>query len=81
MTDYTLYSSCEPCVMCAAAIVRVKLGRLVYSVSQEKLDSIAGTRIVLSSKDIFKNSFHKPEITAGILKVEDEKIFDGYVWA
>lgn len=30
LSDYTLYSSCEPCFMCSGALVWMKLGRLVY---------------------------------------------------
>ena len=37
LQDYTLYSSCEPCFMCSGAMVWVKLGRLVYGVSNDDL--------------------------------------------
>ena len=33
LSDYTLYSSCEPCFMCCGAMVWTKLGRLVYGAS------------------------------------------------
>ncbi|MGY0006111.1 nucleoside deaminase [Micromonospora sp. I033] len=33
----TLYTSCQPCGMCAAAIERSGLGRVVYALSAEQL--------------------------------------------
>jgi tRNA(Arg) A34 adenosine deaminase TadA len=33
----TLYTSCQPCQMCAGAIVRSGLGRVVYALSTEQL--------------------------------------------
>lgn len=37
LSDYTLYSSCEPCFMCCGAMVWVKLGKLVYGASDRDL--------------------------------------------
>ena len=42
LTDYTLYSSCEPCFMCCGAMVWTKLGRLVYGASDIDLCDILG---------------------------------------
>ncbi|WEB39054.1 nucleoside deaminase [Streptomyces yunnanensis] len=36
-TRTTLYTSCEPCTMCAGGIVRSGLGRVVYALSTEQL--------------------------------------------
>ncbi|MER0443926.1 nucleoside deaminase [Streptomyces sp. Edi4] len=33
----TLYTSCQPCGMCAGAILRSSLGRVVYALSTEQL--------------------------------------------
>jgi tRNA(Arg) A34 adenosine deaminase TadA len=33
----TMYTSCQPCSMCAGAIVRSGLGRVVYALSSEQL--------------------------------------------
>jgi tRNA(Arg) A34 adenosine deaminase TadA len=37
----TMYTSCEPCGMCAGAISRSGLGRVVYSISGEQMGEIA----------------------------------------
>jgi tRNA(Arg) A34 adenosine deaminase TadA len=39
----TLYSSCEPCAMCAGAIYWTGVGRLVYALSETELYKITGT--------------------------------------
>ncbi|MGH8867447.1 MAG: nucleoside deaminase [Actinomycetes bacterium] len=36
----TMYTSCQPCPMCAGAIGRSGLGRVVYALSQEQLDEL-----------------------------------------
>ncbi|MEO3794307.1 nucleoside deaminase [Nonomuraea sp. B10E15] len=36
----TMYTSCQPCGMCAGAIARSGLGRVVYALSGEQLDGL-----------------------------------------
>jgi tRNA(Arg) A34 adenosine deaminase TadA len=38
----TMYSSCEPCVMCAGALYWTGVGRLVYALSETKLYKMTG---------------------------------------
>lgn len=38
----TMYSSCEPCVMCAGAMYWTGVGRLVYALSETKLYEMTG---------------------------------------
>ena len=42
LSEYTLYTSCEPCFMCSGAMVWTKLGRLVYGASNIELERILG---------------------------------------
>ena len=37
----TMYTSCEPCPMCAAAIERSGLGRVVFALSSEQAEAVA----------------------------------------
>ena len=51
--DCTIYSSCEPCLMCMGAIIYAGIGRLVYAATLE--DSAFGVNeILVSSKEIAK---------------------------
>ena len=42
LADYTMYTSTEPCEMCATAIHYAGLDRVVYSVSGETLSELRG---------------------------------------
>ena len=68
LRDYTLYSSCEPCFMCAGAMVWVKLGRLVYAASDRDLGDILGTEGFDCSETVFAHSPFRPRVTAGVLR-------------
>ena len=78
LSEYTLYSSCEPCAMCSAAMVWAKLGRLVYSVAHEQLAVIAGSNIMVPCAEVFERSPHKPLLTERLLNEEGLKVFEGY---
>jgi tRNA(Arg) A34 adenosine deaminase TadA len=39
----TMYTSCEPCPMCAYAIDRSGLGRVVFALSAEQFQALSGT--------------------------------------
>ncbi|KAB2446127.1 nucleoside deaminase [Bacillus thuringiensis] len=78
LSEYKLYTSCEPCVMCSGAMVWSNLGKIVYSVSHDQLAKIAGSNIMVSCKEIFEKSPQKPEVVEGILNEEGLKVFDGY---
>jgi len=78
LSDYTLYTSCEPCVMCTGAMVWSKLGKIVYSVSHDQLAEIAGSNIMIASKEVFEKSPHKPLLIEQVLNAEGLKVFEGY---
>ena len=56
----TLYTSTEPCAMCAGAIFWSGISKIVYGCSTEKLGEIAGGNFVVPCRDLFK--FGKREI-------------------
>lgn len=70
LTDYTMYSSCEPCFMCSGAMVWTKLGRLVYGAGNMDLEEILGNKGCNCSKMVFENSFYAPKVTEGVLREE-----------
>lgn len=54
----TLYSSAEPCAMCAGAIYWAGIGRLVYGLSEQRLKAITGDHpenptLDLPCRDVF----------------------------
>jgi len=80
LSGYTLYSSCEPCVMCAGAIFYANISRLVYSVTLEELFPLYGGGIKISSRELFRRSSNPIEITGGLLAEEGARVFEGYEW-
>ena len=62
----TLYSSAEPCVMCAGAIFWANIGRVVFGIDAERLRAFRGERqdqrdAELSCRDVFAASPHPIE--------------------
>lgn len=62
----TLYSSAEPCVMCAGAIFWSSIGRVVYGIDAERLRVFRGERLdqkdaELSCRDVFQAASHAIE--------------------
>lgn len=62
----TIYSSGEPCVMCAGAIFWSNIGRVVYGIDAVRLRGFRGERLdqrdaELSCRDVFEASSHRIE--------------------
>ena len=76
--EYTLYTSCEPCCMCAGAMVWSNLGRMVFSLSHDELAEIAGFNIMIGSEEIFAKSPNRPEVVKGVLKEEAVPVYVDY---
>lgn len=78
LSEYTIYSSCEPCFMCCGAMVWVKLGRLVYGASDEDLCKILGEKGNLCTDLIFERSPWKPQVTSGVMRKESLEVLEEY---
>ena len=62
LEDCTLYSSLEPCVMCAGAIVQARFGRVVYGASDPK----AGGQSLFGLLNHARLN-HRVELVGGVL--------------
>lgn len=78
LTDYTLYSSCEPCFMCCGAMVWGKVGRLVYGASDLDLCEILGVPGATPSRIVFPQSGAKTAVTSGVLREESLTVLRSY---
>lgn len=78
LSEYTLYSSCEPCFMCCGAMVWTKLGRLVYGASDVDLCEILGVEGSLCTKIVFEAMGAKTEVTSGVLREEALAVLKEY---
>ena len=71
----TLYSSTEPCAMCAGAIHWGQIGRVVYALSEEDLYAIVGPspeHLLLPCREVFAHSQRPVQVIGPVaeLKVE-----------
>ncbi|MGB3402417.1 MAG: nucleoside deaminase [Microcoleaceae cyanobacterium] len=70
LKGYTLYTTCEPCAMCAAACVWIGVSEIVYGASVEQLLNIGSEQIDISCQTIVDKGFQKINVVSGILAEE-----------
>ena len=66
LTDTTLYSTLEPCVMCAGALVHSRVARVVYGAKDSKFGGIESLYSI--GKDARLN--HQFSVLGGVLEQE-----------
>jgi tRNA(Arg) A34 adenosine deaminase TadA len=75
LSKCTLYTSTEPCAMCAGAIYWGNVGRVVYALSEVDLYEIIGPspdQLVLSSREVFSHSQRKVQVEGPAKELEAE---------
>ena len=80
----TLYSSAEPCAMCAGAIYWAGIGRLVYGLSEHRLRIVTGDHpenptLDLPCREVFESGQRVTEVLGPLLEDEAEALHAG-VW-
>jgi tRNA(Arg) A34 adenosine deaminase TadA len=80
----TLYSSAEPCAMCAGAIYWAGIGRVVYGLSEHRLRGVTGNHpenptLDLPCRDVFKSGQRATVVVGPLLEDEAEALHEG-VW-
>ena len=84
LRDATLYSSAEPCAMCAGAMYWAGIGRLVYGLSEHRLRGITGNHpenptLDLPCREVFRSGQRETEVVGPLLEDEAAAVHDG-VW-
>jgi tRNA(Arg) A34 adenosine deaminase TadA len=80
----TLYSSAEPCAMCAGAIYWAGIGRVVYGLSEARLRRVTGNHpenptLDLPCREVFRSGQRATEVVGPLLEDEAEALHEG-VW-
>ena len=78
----TLYTSAEPCAMCAGAIFWSGIGRLVYGLSGNRLHELSGftpQMLVASARDVLSSAGRQVEIVGPLFEAEAASLFEGGV--
>lgn len=66
LNDAVVYSTIEPCAMCAGALIHARVRRLVYGATDERAGAVQ-SRFRICDTDFLN---HRIEITSGILETE-----------
>jgi tRNA(Arg) A34 adenosine deaminase TadA len=75
LTNCTLYTSTEPCAMCAGAIYWGNVGRVVYALSEVGLYEIIGlspNQLLLASREVFAHSQRHVEVEGPAMELDAE---------
>jgi tRNA(adenine34) deaminase len=84
LPDFILYSTHEPCAMCAGACVWSRIGAVVFGVSQEDIDAYGrkcGTEdykwraCLISCRFVLEKGNHRVPVIGGFLRKECQKLF------
>jgi tRNA(adenine34) deaminase len=84
LSDFVLYSTHEPCAMCAGACVWARIGSVVYGVSQEDIAEYGRKRgtedykwraCLIPCELVFEKGNHHIPVTGGFLRKECQKLF------
>jgi tRNA(adenine34) deaminase len=74
LTDVVVYSTIEPCAMCAGALIQARVGRLVYGARDERAGAVE-SRFQICDTDFLN---HRIELTGGVLEAECREIMQEF---
>lgn len=74
LEDSTLYSTLEPCVMCAGALVAARVSTLVFATRDLRFGGVR-SKFQLADSEILN---HRVEIVEGVLAVESMRLLQGF---
>ncbi len=74
LTGATVYSTIEPCAMCAGALVNARVARLVYGAPDDRFGAVR-SKFELCDSDKLN---HRIEITTGILEAECRNLMQDF---
>ena len=74
LTGTTLYTTIEPCVMCAGALVNARVKRLVYGADDERFGAVETLFRLCDNPSLN----HRLEITSGVMAEECRAIMQDF---
>jgi tRNA(adenine34) deaminase len=74
LTDATVYSTIEPCAMCAGALVQARVERLVYGARDERAGAVESVFRICNAGSLN----HRMELTPGVLEAECKELMQTF---
>jgi tRNA(adenine34) deaminase len=74
LTEAVVYSTIEPCAMCAGALIQARVRRLVYGAADERAGAVESHFRICDSD--FLN--HRLELSAGVLEEECRQLMQDF---
>ena len=74
LADAVVYSTIEPCVMCAGALIQARVSRLVFGARDERAGAVE-SRFRVCDTDFLN---HRIEVTAGVLEEECRELMQEF---
>lgn len=74
LTDTILYTTIEPCAMCAGALVNARVKRLVFGALDNRFGAVESVFRLCDSSSLN----HRIEITSGVLAEECQNLIQGF---
>ena len=74
LTDTVLYTTIEPCAMCAGALVTARVKRLVFGAHDERFGAVESVFRICDSSSLN----HQMEITSGVLADECRMLMQNF---
>jgi tRNA(adenine34) deaminase len=74
LTDAVVYSTIEPCAMCAGALVQARVRRLVYGARDERAGAVESVFRICDDSSLN----HRMELTAGVLEAECRELMQAF---
>ena len=83
LSGATLYSSAEPCAMCAGALYWAGIGRLVFALSEARLLTLTGDdpenpTLSLPCREVFARGQRRVEVVGPALEEEAARVHAGF---
>jgi tRNA(Arg) A34 adenosine deaminase TadA len=73
-----LYTSCEPCAMCAGTIYWAGIRAIVYALPAEELAALAGGSFVVPCRDLLARAKDAVAVAGPFLVAEARAVHEGY---
>lgn len=78
LAEAMLYTSCEPCAMCAGAIYWAGIRKVIYALSSLELGKMAGEELSISCREIYSRTGEKMDVSGPLLLDEARKPHENF---